>query len=205
MPPTSSSTKPIVGSTDTPKMVAPIDQRAWVAAHLLLQQQQQQSTISTTTPAANATNAANATAAAAATMTATAAVTPTITTTTVKLDPANIQATCHYVAIHHPHHGCSTSRADVPSVAALCDLSIAQMATYADAVAVCCVDVLGDTQLDEELRADPTAINSTAFANIAYIAMHHSSAATRATATSGLREWISLLRAHHTKPQCIVS
>lgn len=84
------------------------------------------------------------------------------------LYPNDPQRTFEYVRINHPFCGCAFSISNFPPPHKIPkDRDI--LAKYADAVTICCVEILG-----YGLASLPPETNLTGFANTAYVAKHHS-------------------------------
>lgn len=82
--------------------------------------------------------------------------------------PNDPHRTLEYVRINHPFCGCAFSISQFPPPHKIPkDLDV--LAKYADAVTVCCVEILG-----YGLSSLPPDTNLTGFANTAYVAKHHS-------------------------------
>ena len=111
------------------------------------------------------------------------------------LDARDPTKTFHYVITHHPQQGMgfrftgSDPKSWVKNATHLPDI-----AKYADAVTVCCYEHLGTHQLGGHTFSNEqlNTWNTTAIANMAYIAIHHSDRATRNAAESLIRRWQAL-------------
>lgn len=90
----------------------------------------------------------------------------------------DIQATFMIVYKMHPKGGMAYDALTLERIRdRLKEESIEDIAKYADAVTVCCCEVLG---VDNELpQGDRQSLNTTALGNAAYIALHHSRADVR--------------------------
>jgi len=95
----------------------------------------------------------------------------------VRLAPHDIEACFAYIREHHPFHGgafeaTTTRHASYPH-----SKELDVLATYADAVAVCCFEAIGARPIRATDLAD---IHLTGLGNAAFIALHHSNPLVRA-------------------------
>jgi len=108
------------------------------------------------------------------------------------LDANNIELSFNYIKKNHPLVGCS--RRVFPALTAID--TIEQLASYADAVTVACVERLGTEQMPNLISLKKAEIknwNHTGVGNLAYIAIHHSTKKIRTQALAILEKWRSLV------------
>jgi len=95
----------------------------------------------------------------------------------IALDRMDVQKTFEYVAKHHPYRGMADAFQRFPTIDQILAMPVKQMANYADAVTVCCFNVLGAQAA--ETPQNVKELNATSLANVAYISIFHSDPATR--------------------------
>lgn len=89
------------------------------------------------------------------------------------LDPNNVQATFAVVRKTHPRAGAAYDVLSLEMIRdKLKDMTVEDIAKYADAVTICCYEVLGND--NEPPQTDKQSLNTTALGNSAYIALYHS-------------------------------
>lgn len=96
------------------------------------------------------------------------------------LFPDNPKKTFEYVKNHHPFCGCAFSISAFPPPHQI-PQETDVLAKYADAVTVCCVEILGYGLIEL-----PSNMNLTEVANAAYVAKYHSDAMIRERASKML-------------------
>ncbi len=107
------------------------------------------------------------------------------------VDSSDVQRTFRYVVSNHPLHGCATA---VPPLLNGRETD-RELARFADAVTILCCEAVGDDSFgaQPEPALDTPAklleINATGVANMAHVAIHHTSPDVRQRAAHALTLW----------------
>ena len=103
-------------------------------------------------------------------------------------DSQSVQNVFRYVQSHHPNMGCALSPLFMEQkrlLKKMKSMPLSELAKYADAVAVICCELVGETMFQlsgGQTRQWLTDPNETSIGNVAYMACHHSKEAIRAQA-----------------------